>query len=480
MNMAPQFGDAASRADGKARPRLAIACVADTKHKYLFEALRLAHALWMNPELRDFADLYIGVFPGAARQFSAFIRLFRDLGATIVWLGERSDDHGPSNKLQILEAPALQSYDYVSLVDCDMIPVRSFPELLDFDGVQAKPADLNTLDCSQLAPVFDLLALEMPEARWQTSLDNIATTCYCNTGCIIFSRSIFREFVIRWNEFNDKLRSNKSLLKERVYFLDQASFCACLSTFIDRYRPLPLSMNFPGHMPIDHYPAEALRVEPKWLHYHNKADYWTGALDLTVLSNVQSTVANFNEQSASFRQALNATPLFWDVFYGAHIEPNYSRERPPEICGLVRCVVDSVRPESVLDLGCGTFGPQSLRPSVNYHGVDFSVEAINISRRKFPQHVFELKDIRSIDDRTKADLVMMLDVIGPTLHPLDKNLVRRISTWAQKAVLVSAKAPDLETRDQVWRALLDQLVDVSPAFREVGHVGTELFVLNTN
>ena len=452
--------------------------MADTKTKYLFQAFRLAQALSLNLEFKGIADLYIGVFPDSERYFSDFIGLFRGLHANIVTLGERIEDHGPSNKLLILETPELKSYDHVALVDCDTLPIKPFPAaVLDFDGVQAKIADFNTLDCSQLSVVFELLGLPMPVPSWQTSLDRVAHTCYCNTGCIVFSRSILEEFVSRWRQFNDILRANKSVLGKRVYFLDQASFCACVSTFLDRFRPLPIGMNFPGHISVEHYPADTLSVEPRWLHYHDKVDPRTGALDLTALPNVQKPVRAFNEQSAPVLKALRETPLFWEVYYDTERPP--VDERNAETNALLRCVIDSLEPESILDLGCGTFSPKGLKPFIAYHGIDWSAQAIKMARQKFPEYSYSLGDIRDTKAPARADLIMILNVIGPPGSPRDEKLLARVLRWANRAVLVSASAPDYDTKEQAWKVFLGWLESISLGFREVGHVGAELFVLRT-
>jgi hypothetical protein len=470
-----QIGSATS----KRSPPLAIACVADTKPKYLFEALRLAQALSSNPEFTDFADLYIGVFPDAQRHFDIFIGLFREFGANIVTLGEPKKDHGPSNKLQILNAPELQSYDYVALVDCDMLPVKIFPEVLDFDGVQAKPADLNTVDRSELSAVFDLFSLPMPVPNWQTSLDRVPITCYCNTGCVIFSRSIFREFVDRWLHINDTLLVNKSVLGRNGYFLDQASFCVCVSTFIKRFRQLPITMNFPGHLPIEYYPDDVLSVEPQWLHYHNRVDRRTGALDLTALPNVQKTADAYNERSAAFRKTLAGRALFWVVYHRTPAEWDRVDGRHPEVQALVRCVIDSVKPQSILDLGCGTFSPNELDPFIAYHGIDCSGEAIRMARRKFPHYSYKIENFRVANITANADLVMMLDVIGTQADPWEGPLLMRVLTWANRAVLISARAPEHDTSEQAWEVFLTRLESVLPGFRKVGHVGTEIFLLKT-
>jgi trans-aconitate methyltransferase len=112
-------------------------------------------------------------------------------------------------------------------------------------------------------------------------------------------------------------------------------------------------------------------------------------------------------------------------------------------------------------------------------GVDWSAEGIKKARRKFPQYAYELANIRDAKAPARADLVMMLDVIGPEANPWNRTLLARALTWAKQAVLLSVKAPDHDTRDQAWKIFLDQLETVSPGFREVGHLGTELFVLKT-
>ena len=467
-------------AAGKLSVPLAIACVADTKARYLFEALRLAQALSLIPDFKGFADLYVGVFPDAHDHFGNFIGSLRECGANIVTLGERIEVHGPSNKLQILDAPELKSYDHVALVDCDMLPVKAFPEMLEFDGVQAKIVDIDAIDRAQLSAVFELFGASVPAPVWQTSLDRVVATCCCDTGCVIFSRSVLDEFVGRWRRFNDILLVNRWLLGQNDHLLDQASFCVCLSTFLERFRPLPIGMNFPGHLPAEHYPDDALLVEPQWLHYHDKVDRRTGALDLTALPNVQKVAAAFNARSAPVRNALLARPdLFWPAYHGAPEERNPVGGRHPETHALVRCVIDSVKPKSILDLGCGTFGPEELNPSIAYHGIDCSSEAIEIARQKFPQYSYEPGNIEDAKAQAKADLVIMLDVIGIEMNPSDKPLLERALTLANQAVLVSARAPGHDMRDQAWKMFLDELDTISPGFREVGRVGNELFVLKT-
>ena len=455
----------------KSRPSLALACVADWKPKYLIEALRFATALNLNPNFKPFADLYIGVFPDLPRKF---IDAFLEGGANIVTLGARLSDHGPSNKLLVLKAEVLDAYDHVALVDCDILPVKTFPELLDFDGIQAKMADLNTVDSARLSAVFDLFGLPMPEPRWRTSIDEIATTCYCNTGCVILSRSILRSFVTRWLKFNDVLLANKDVLGGNFYFLDQASFCVCLSTFLDKFRPLPLDMNFPGHLAAEEYPAAALAVEPKLLHYHNRVDPRTGALDLTDLPQVQKIVEAFNAKSTGFREKLTETPTFWDASH----ESGSSGQKNPGVNALLRSVIADVAPASITDLGFGGFIPCGLDTSIAYTGIDFSGSAINIARRKYPQYRFELANIKDCRESLGADLVLMMDVLREQATKWDEMLLRRAVALGTRATLVSVRFA-ADDKVQAWPVFLAWLDRIAEGFRPVGRAGAELFALRT-
>ena len=455
----------------EARAPLAIACVADSKPKYLIEALRFAHALTLNPEFREFADLYIGVFPDTPRKF---VDAYRETGANVVMLGERLRSHGPSNKLLVLDAEILGAYGHVALVDCDILPVKPFPELLDFDGVQAKIADLNTVNCSQLSAVFDLLGVPMPEQRWQTSIDRIATTCYCNTGCIIFSGSLLHQFVSRWRQFNDVLLTNKQMLGKHGYFLDQASFCVCVSTFLEKFRPLPLEMNFPGHFAFDEYPDDTLTVAPKLLHYHDRVDVENGALDLTDLPNVQEIVAAFNAKTAAFRERLVETPAFWQ----ANLTARKGGQKHAGVDALLRCVIADVKPKSISDLGFGGFVPGGLDPAIAYTGVDFAGNAVNLARQKYPQYKFELANIQACREGPKADLVLMMDVLRAEAAESDKLLLQRALALGKRAVLVSVRIPGNDLT-RAWHEFLARLDGTAKGFRPVGRAGTELFALRT-
>jgi len=458
-------------------PILAIACVADSKPKYLFEALRLAQAIFLNPAYRGFADLFIGVFSDAPKEYVA---AYRELGAKVVELEEYTDKHGPSNKLTVLRSTLLDAYDYVALFDCDLLPVESFGELLNFEGVQAKLADLSTLDDTHLTGIFGRLGLTAPAPIWRTSIDDVPATCYCNAGCIVFSRSIFRSFVERWFQFNDILLANIEVLGARSFFLDQASFCACLSTFLDKFRPLPLYMNFPGHLAPKVYPLDALNTVPKIIHYHDRVDVRTGALDLTSLPNVQQILFHFNGLTADRRKALRDTPLFWDAIHTMPGQRGMSPSRRAGALALVRCAISSVAPRNILDLGCGTFCPQGLESSLAYHGVDFSAEAIRIARQKCPQYSFRIGDIMDAGNLETGDLVLLFDVISAHADRAADLLVQQAITHARKAVLVSLQLPDGSDAMEGWQAASARLGSVAAGFVPVARLGTEHFFLRLN
>ena len=133
----------------------------------------------------------------------------------------------------------------------------------------------------------------------------------------------------------------------------------------------------------------------------------------------------------------------------------------------------------ILDLGCGTFSPNELDPFIAYHGIDCSGEAIRIARRKFPHYSYKIENFRVANITANADLVMMLDVIGTQADPWEGPLLMRVLTWANRAVLISARAPGHDTSEQAWEVFLTRVESVLPGFRKVGHVGTEIFLLKT-
>ena len=456
------------------RPSLAIACVADSKPKYLFEALRLAQTIFFDDSYSEFADLYIGVFPDASAEY---LSAYQKLGATVVELEKYTDKHGPSNKLSILKCALLDAYDHVALFDCDLLPVETFPEFLNFEGVQAKPADRYTLSTQCLSDVFALCGVPIPEPVWRTSIDNVLTTCYCNSGCIIFSKSILRPFVDEWFRLNNILLANMEILGAQSFFLDQASFCVCVAVFLDKFRPLPLEMNFPGHLRPEIYSAETLQITPKIVHYHDRVDMRTGELDLTGLPNVQSVALRVNKRTADRQITPDDNRLFWDASYAMRSAPAEPSCRDMATLALVRCVISSLQPRTILDLGCGTLCPEFLESSISYRGLDFSVEAIRLARHRFPHYSLVNGEIASLAATDGADLVLLLDVLPSRSNWMSDIRLETALALAEKALFLSVNIPDFDCSTNAQQIAYRRLKSSAAEFAFAGRIGSELFFL---
>ena len=197
--------------------KIAICCVADTKLKYLSQALRLLQSVrWFSKGLNA-SKVFIGYFEGTP---DYYLEEYSRFNGTAVKLERYSSIHGPSNKMAILEKDFLKDFDYVMMIDCDTIIVDDFSEFLDFSGVQAKIADLKTLPERILSNVLTAAGKDgAVVAGYKTSIDRQETSLYCNSGVIIFSKEIFPSFVEKWFYWNNFLLERMDMLERYNFFL---------------------------------------------------------------------------------------------------------------------------------------------------------------------------------------------------------------------------------------------------------------------
>lgn len=413
--------------------KIAMCCVADEKTKYLTQALRWAQSIrWFGAQ----ADLFVGLTEPCPDYYRDELQR---LGVRLVPVPRASDWHGPSNKLGVLLDPALCDYDFVVLSDCDIAVVGDIADQLLPGRIRAKPADLATLGDDVLEGLFASAGLPMPERRVLTSIDRVLMHPYCNSGFILFSGELLKPFMARWLYWNEHVLANPSLLGERVFFSDQASFALALAEHIESFEELPVEMNFPCHLPAARYPADLHEIEPKVLHYHDRIDGRTGLLMTTTLPGPDRIIALFNAKVSATRRERLCNPVFWDERYLRSSELGSglgSRGEHNELkAGLVGEFLQRHPGRALADFGCGDCAILELVSPAEYLGVDGSREIIQRNRIRYPDHRFFCQQL---DQSTvAAPLSLCFDVLihQSSLEAFDAVLDRVLSLTAEAGLV---------------------------------------------
>jgi hypothetical protein len=126
-------------------------CITEPTKKFLDQSARLLMSLrWFGGSVGN-ARFVLGT-TGPIPQEA--LKLFRRYGAEIVTIQRYAANHGPSNKIALLQSPALAGHDVVVLIDCDTIIVQDPTPWLEVAGIAAKIADFPTVSDAELACVF--------------------------------------------------------------------------------------------------------------------------------------------------------------------------------------------------------------------------------------------------------------------------------------------------------------------------------------
>ena len=105
--------------------------------------------------------------------------------------------------------------------------------------------------------------------------------------------------------------------------------------------------------------------------------------------------------------------------------------------------------ESVLDIGCGTYGWMAdvvAESEVDYVGVDVAVEAIEWNKREYPDLAFET--IQTVDDDLpEVDLVIVRDVIAHLSNEHVRRLLLNVKKSGAKFILVTTFPRTVRNQD---------------------------------
>jgi len=442
-----------SRFDGRLTPeveltlvpgagRVAVGCVADNNPLFLSQALRLLQSVrWFGGTMAG-VSFFICLVDDSDPHYA---REFERLGAFVRTVPRVSERHPHSNKLRLLELPEIKAYDTLILLDCDTVVVRDPWDFLDGRSFQAKIADLPTVPQDEFGRAFNHFGFQLPEQEYRCNPSGAPTIWYCNAGVLVFPQPVLEELGSAWRQYNTALLENLDLLGSYAFHCDQVSLSlACAACHVP-FRELPLEMNFPLHLTdLESLPAVD-RCDPVILHYHDRVDA-SGYLQPSSYQGAQRRIELLNERLRESRSRSFNNRLFWDFRYTHSPELGSGLGSRGEVLiykrGLLRGLTQALRPDSILDVGCGDCEVTADLPDRAYTGIDVSPVAVERNRGRMPNRKFISGDFLELNVPI-ADLVLCFDVL---IHLSDARVyrafVKRLVTRSGKCGLVSGYEKD--------------------------------------
>jgi 2-polyprenyl-3-methyl-5-hydroxy-6-metoxy-1,4-benzoquinol methylase len=333
------------------------------------------------------------------------------LGVRVVQVAPFDPRHPFSNKLVQLGSAALEDASYVVLCDCDLAFAGSLDELLSGDLPKAKPVDTATPDAALWSRIFARFGLNPPPADSISTWSRKPTIWNnCNGGIYVLPHADLMRLAEPWRRWDRKLIENSIVLEGQDMFIDQVAFALACEEMSVRVEHLPPKYNTPTH--LEYTPECQAEEEPVVLHYHSRVDGF-GYLRPTTDEKVDAAISKVNARILEDRRQAFDNAGFWDFRYGCHPESDSrvgSQDATAYKARLLKDLFRTIRPASVLDVGCGDLAVcRRLRPK-RYLGVDVSEEAIQSARAKRRRWSFLCGDFLDLE-LERADLVLCLDVL---------------------------------------------------------------------
>ena len=186
-------------------------------------------------------------------------------------------DRGPQNKLRMLDLHESFDFDVLVALDCDTVVVGDPSPHIPGSAIGAKPVDYDPLsqgDWRRLCRALDNTASESTSGAVTPTSPEVPP-CF-NSGVLTVPRSLCGQFQQEWlsshSQVVEALGADSRLIPRHLHFFaDQFSLAFCLARTNLSSVPLPVSMNFPTHVPVDcaELPEDS---PPLILHYHDATD----------------------------------------------------------------------------------------------------------------------------------------------------------------------------------------------------------------
>lgn len=250
-----------------------ISCVAENRPEWADRARGLVLSVREFGGALSDAPVVVNFVGGVSPELA---RPLERLGAE-VRVVDRVDTRTPlGNKLRMLELDQYAEFDVLAALDCDIAVAGDFADQLSSSAILAKPADYNHLTEREWRRVFAAMAIDPPAKAFRATSSGALMYPYFNSGVLLVPRSLCSELRSRWTNGMSALlglfdRNPRMVSPAGRWAAEQVSLGLALVGGELPYAPLPISMNFPTHVPV-HPSALTATTRPLVLHYHHEVD----------------------------------------------------------------------------------------------------------------------------------------------------------------------------------------------------------------
>lgn len=347
---------------------------------------------------------------------------------------ERPDPSSPrANELAQLGSPLLANAEHCVLCECDLAFCADISAWVGGDRIRAAPADGAVLGPDRWAKVLAAADLHRDEVE----------PADLGGGLLVVPRGHLATLKEKWPRWYRWLADRPELLDpvgDRVSRVSLALSCLDAGIEVD---PLPGELGVPTY--LDRYPRHLKGIDPVVLRFGDDIDS-NGRLRPTGVKSIDKRVARVNSlvDDALHRDFDNR--LFWNYRYATHPQLGSgvgSRGKVLEAKRkMLESVLDELRPQSVLDVGCGDLELWRGLSPPGYTGIDVSRTAVEIARQKRPDLRFEAGDIRTLGLQPH-DLALALDVLihQPSQDAYEQLLAGLIELTGKRLVVSGYQRP---------------------------------------
>ncbi|TNJ45777.1 methyltransferase domain-containing protein [Tamlana fucoidanivorans] len=342
-----------------------------------------------------------------------------------------------SKLVQLDTFSQLEDFEYVFLMDCDTAIVDL--EGLDLEAeVYAKIVDFPNPPLTILKTIFEAHQLQVFETLTTFSNNNEQVTDWnnCNGGVYIISKDFLKELKPLWEKYALWSIDNAELFgKEYDKHADQVGFALAMGKLNKKVTHLSVEWNYPIHV------SNSIKVSPRIVHFHNQVnEHMQLKRHTDVISNEAIDVINARI-NFSLKKHLNNS-LFWDYRYRTCPSLGSGVGSRGTVLELKKTLVKRLtygrEEDSIIDVGCGDLELMKNMPFKKYLGLDVSIEALVLAKKKRSDWEFKTYSINH-EQVSEADITMCFDVL---IHQSNsnsfKNIVRGLVEKANSRIVIGA------------------------------------------
>ncbi|RZD48849.1 MAG: hypothetical protein CXT78_00475 [Thaumarchaeota archaeon] len=199
-----------------------------------------------------------------------------ELGVAIQSIEPIDVSYPYSNKIQMLQIE--EDYDVLIALDTDIIITGDFSDYIDKNKISAKGVDTDCLGLENWEKLFKFFKLQMPSKRFQTSITNVETVPWFNSGVLFIPKKFSSILYELWIQYTQKLLQNYNYLtflsgdsfddNSNFTFIEQYALTLAIHDLKLPYNQLSLKFNFPTHYLV-HENFNPNEINPLIIHYHH-------------------------------------------------------------------------------------------------------------------------------------------------------------------------------------------------------------------